>query len=305
MRPYVLAALWLIAAGCRTASTPAPTSPVAPAPSAPPADPAAEHRLPHEPPDAAVCDERLGALLWFQTSAEFRVLATSIYGAASRALDEALADPAWSGAVEQPDGAAALPPAVIVDVDETVLDNSAYEAESVLVGRRFEPVSWGAWIEKAEAEAIPGAVEFARQAAARGVTIFYVTNRNAGQEAATRRNLVALGFPVSETVDTLLMQDERPDYVSDKSSRRAEVAKSFRIVLLVGDDLNDFVSGARALPDERAAVAERHARRWGRSWFLLPNPDYGSWERALYGNERGLSQAEILKRKLGHLRTPK
>ena len=302
MRSYVLTALWLVVAGCRTASTPAPVAPAAPADSPAPAAPVAERRLPLDPEG---CDERLGALLWFQTSAEFRVLATTIYGAASRALDEALADPAWSGAVEQPDGAAALPPAVIVDVDETVLDNSAYEAESVLLGRRFEPVSWGAWIDKAEAEAIPGAVEFARHAAARGVTIFYVTNRNAGQEAATRRNLVALGFPVSETVDTLLMQDERPDFVSDKSSRRAEVAKRFRIVLLIGDDLNDFASGARALPEERAAVAERHAARWGQSWFLLPNPDYGSWERALFGNERGLSQAEILKRKLGHLRTPK
>jgi acid phosphatase len=286
MRPLALVTILVAAAGCAASSR----TPVAPAP------PAAS-------PAPVACDERLGALLWFQTSAEYRILAESTYAAARRALDEALADPAWSAATEQSGDFAALPPAVIVDVDETVLDNSPHEAESVRLGRRH-PEGWGAWVESAQAEAIPGAVDFVNYAAGRGVVTYYVTNRNSGQEAATRRNLVAVGFPVDESAERLMMQDERPEWSSDKSSRRAEVAKRHRVLLLVGDDMNDFTNG-RALPPERRAIAARHANRWGRSWFLLPNPDYGSWERALFGNERGLSQEEILRRKLEHLRLPK
>jgi acid phosphatase len=286
MRPLALATILVAALGCASSASP----PAAPVP--PPA-----------PPVPVAVDERLGALLWFQTSAEYRILAESTYAAARRALDEALADPAWSAATEQSGDFAALPPAVIVDVDETVLDNSPYEAESVRLGRRH-PEGWGAWVESAQAEAIPGAVEFVSYAARRGVVTYYVTNRGAAQEEATRKNLIAAGFPVGESADALMMQDERPEWSSDKSSRRAEVAKQHRVLLLVGDDMNDFTNG-RALPAERRAIAERHAGRWGRSWFLLPNPDYGSWERALFGNERGLSREEILRRKLEHLRLPK
>ena len=195
-----------------------------------------------------------------------------------------------------------LPPAIIADLDETLLDNSPYEADRIRVGGRFEPVSWNAWVTRARAAAIPGAAEFVHYAAERGVTVFYVTNRAAVLEEATRVNLAALGFPLAGDRDTLLMPGERPDWGSDKSPRRAEVARSFRILLLVGDDLGDFVSGARARPEERVALAEHHSERWQKQWILLPNPYYGSWERALVDNERDLSEAEILRRKLGRLR---
>ena len=207
----------------------------------------------------------------------------------------------WTAALEQQGEVADLPPAVIADLDETLLDNSPYEADRIRVGGRFEPVSWNAWVTRARAAAIPGAAEFVHYAAARGVTVFYVTNRAAVLEEATRVNLAALGFPLAGDRDTLLMPGERPDWGSDKSPRRAEVARSFRILLLVGDDLGDFVSGARARPEERVALAESHTERWQRQWILLPNPYYGSWERALVDHERDLSEAEILRRKLGRL----
>lgn len=296
--PAVLVALLSLLGACRSVTLPAPQSPARlPAPVAATSPPAASAAL--------VRDDRLGALLWFQTAAEYRILALSTYSQASAALDRALADPTWTAAVEQGEAFSTLPPAVIVDVDETVLDNSPLEARLVLAGRRYNPVDWKEWIETAEAEPIPGALEFARKAAARGVTLFYVTNRAAADEAKTRQNLIAKGFPVRSDIDAVLTQGERPEFVADKASRRAEVAKAFRVLLLVGDDLNDFITGARALPEERVAVAERHAAMWGARWFLLPNPDYGSWEKALYGNERGLSEEEILRRKLARLRLPK
>jgi acid phosphatase len=285
-----------LSAACRTGAPSAPVPPAPPASAAPPASsaPAAAEPRP---------DDRLHALLWFQTSAEYRILAKNVYAQAKAALDRALADPAWT-AVEAEGNFAGLPPAVIVDVDETVLDNSPYEAESVRLARQYEPVSWKAWIDKAAARAIPGAVDFARYAVSRGVTIFYVSNRVAQLEDPTRANLVAVGFPVTEGIDTVLLPGEKPDWVSDKTSRRAHVAATHRVLLLIGDDLNDFTTGARTLPEERIAVAERHAARWGVSWFLLPNPDYGSWEAALSGHEKGLSEAEARRRKLEWLRLP-
>ena len=163
-------------------------------------------------------------------------------------------------------------------------------------------MSWNAWVQRAKATAVPGAVEFARYAAERGVTMFYVTNRAAPLEEKTRQNLAAAGFPLGADRDTVLVPGERPEWTSEKTTRRAEVASSFRVLLLIGDDLGDFVSGARARPEERVALVERYADRWQQSWILLPNPYYGSWERALLDNRRDLTDDEILRLKLERLR---
>ena len=241
-------------------------------------------------------------MLWQQTSAEYRALALAAFSRARIELDRALADRAATAALEQQGDPGELPPAVIADVDETLLDNSAYEADRIRAGGRYEAVSWNAWVQRAEARAVPGAVEFARHAAERGVTLFYVTNRAAILEEKTRENLAAVGFPLAPDRDTVLMPGERPEWTSEKASRRAEVARSYRILLLIGDDLGDFVTGARARPEERVALAERYAPRWQTDWILLPNPYYGSWERALVDNRRDLSDEEILRLKLERLR---
>lgn len=301
-RPWLVVLLSLaVVSGCRSG-----------APAAPPATSAsaavASGASPSAPADASAAripsgkDDRLGGVLWMQTSAEYHALALATFARARAALDRALADPSWTAALEQQGEVAALPPAVIADLDETLLDNSAYEADRIRAGLRYEEESWRIWVNRARAAAIPGAAEFARYAAERGVTVFYVTNRAAPLEEKTRANLVALGFPVASDRDTVLMAGERPDWSSDKGTRRTEVARSFRILLLVGDDLGDFVTGARALPDERVALAERFAERWQTRWILLPNPYYGSWETALSDNERGLSEDEILRRKMARLR---
>lgn len=285
---------WVLAAatGCRSADTALKTA--TPAPAAVPS-PAASAK------PGLRNDDRLGAVLWQQTSAEYRALALASFSRARAELERALADRGATAALEQQGDFADLPPAVIADVDETLLDNSPYEADRIRVGGRYEPVSWNAWVERARAAAVPGALEFARYASERGVTLFYVTNRAAPLEAKTRENLAALGFPMSADRDVVLVPGERPEWTSEKTTRRAEVARGYRILLLVGDDLGDFVSGARARPEERVALAERHADRWQRSWILLPNPYYGSWERALLDQRRDLSDDEILRLKLERL----
>ncbi len=163
-----------------------------------------------------------------------------------------------------------------------MLDNSIHQARLVADGRAYNEAQWNAWCEERAATAVPGALEFTRAAAARGVTVFYVTNREARVETATRENLARLGFPLDAARDTLFTKGERPEWAgSEKASRRAFIARDFRILLLIGDDYGDFSEGARRQLAERRASAEPYRSWWGERWFMLPNPNYGTWERAL------------------------
>lgn len=242
----------------------------------------------------------LHSTTWVRTSAEYEAVAREAWRLAIERLDEALAHTFWTAALEQTGGYQDLPPAVIVDVDETVLDNSPFQTRLINAGEEFDPELWTQWVLEAAAPPVPGALEFARAAQRRGVTIFYITNRDQIHEEATRRNLEAAGFPVDPGQDRVLTRGERRDWISDKSSRREVVARRFRILLLVGDDFNDFAS-ARLSPAQRATLAARYADRWGRQWIILPNPLYGSWEEALYGYQSGLSADEKTRRKAAAL----
>jgi len=245
--------------------------------------------------------EGLSATLWIQTSAEAAMLSEATFAAATSALEEALGDP-YRSALDQGSEAAALPVAVIVDVDETMIDNVAYQAELLVRGEGFAAASWRAWVNAAVAPPRPGAVAFARAAVERGVTIFYVTNRDPDQEAATRENLLRAGLPLHERVDTVLMENERPGWDRSKESRRAAIAAGYRVALLLGDDLNDFVPAERLTASERRELAERVRPHFGVDWFLFANPMYGSWQRALGGNTSGLSPQEAAGRRAEHLR---
>ncbi|MDX1584332.1 MAG: HAD family acid phosphatase, partial [Thermoanaerobaculia bacterium] len=238
----------------------------------------------HEPtpcpdPDCRGADRNLDATLFVQTAAEYEAIALQTFSAAEALASEGLEDPAWQ-AVEDV-SAGEKPPAVIVDVDETVLDNSAYQARLILDDATFDRESWKEWVEEAKAEPVPGALEFARWADRAGITLFYVTNRRAEEEAATRRNLLALGFPIREEIDTVLTRGEREGWSGDKSTRRAHVALDFRVLLLIGDDLGDFVGRDWGGVAGRHEIVMANRDKWGKTWLVLPNPTYGSWMRAL------------------------
>jgi 5'-nucleotidase (lipoprotein e(P4) family) len=224
----------------------------------------------------------VNATLWVQSGAEYDANALQTYAAARRQLDAALADPSWSGAEEEKNEVPNQPPAVILDLDETTLDNAAYEARAIRAGTTYDKNMWRKWVAESAAIAVPGAAEFLAYAKSRGVTPFYITNRDFDPEhPGTRRNLELLGFPL--TADNLLMRGTREEWKSDKSGRRAHVASTHRVLLLVGDDLNDFVNAREKSHAEREAIMARTASWWGTRWFMLPNPMYGSWERAITG----------------------
>lgn len=245
--------------------------------------------------------ERLHSVLWMQTSAEYRTLTTLIYQRAREALNHALADKAWTAVVEQVDTFSELPPAVIMDLDETVLDNSPFEARLIKARLPFSRSKWDQWVEEASAQALPGALEFIAEAQRKGITVFFVTNRQIQHEAATRENLEHLGISLRTDIDVVLTEGEQPhNWQADKSRRRQFLASQYRILLLIGDDLGDFVGGAMDNPDNRIRLSEQYVSRWGASWFLIPNPIYGSWEASLY--RKGLSDIDSLNFKRSVLR---
>ena len=222
-----------------------------------------------------------GAVLWQQTSGERRALSYQAFTLARMMLDRDL----------RINRRNQKPRALIVDLDETVLDNSRYEGMLLKNRVNYNQKDWTEWINRAEAEAVPGAVEFLRYAASRGVRVFYITNRNDIQKVGTATNLKKLGFP-NVNDQTLLVQTDPK--TSSKEDRRNSVKKNFRIVLLMGDDLNDFsdVFENGKTVDDRAALADRYKAEFGERFILLPNPMYGNWESAIYGYNFKLSEAE-------------
>lgn len=241
-------------------------------------------------------DDNLNAVLWMQASAEYDAAALSLYRAAAARLDDALADPRWD-ALEPGDRAdapsfAGLPPAVIMDVDETVLDNSPYQARLVLEGRAFDEASWAGWVDERAARGVPGVAEFTRAAASRGVTVVYLSNRTEQAQAATLANLRALGLPVADESVFLgkgTLGCEQAG--SDKDCRRRQVAARYRVLMQFGDQLGDFVAVRDDAPASRQALVDRHAGWFGERWWMLPNPTYGDWEPAVFGNDWGLPAA--------------
>lgn len=194
----------------------------------------------------------VNATLYMQGAAEYRASAKQTYGAARRALDAALATPA------------ARPRAIILDLDETALDNSQFAARMIARHQPFTFGSdWSAWVAESASTAVPGAKELLVYAQSRGVTPVYITNRTVDMEAATRANLEKVGFPLA--ADTLLMRAK--DGTTDKSARRNAVESRYEVLLLLGDDINDFTPRA-TLQDDAP---------WGTRWFILPNAIYGSW----------------------------
>lgn len=261
-------------------------------------------------PVAVRTHEDLNAVLWMQTAVEYRASALQAYHAARVALDAALADPHETAAVEQTGDFSSLPPAVVLDLDETVIDNSDFEARLVADSRPGKPVvytdaGWRAWLVEHKQGAVPGAVEFLEYARSRGVTPVYVTNGNGadGGNAATRAVLKNLHVPLQDD-DALLMRGEHGWTSADKGPRRAYVAQRYRILLLVGDNFEDFITVPPAdhTLEGRDAIAAKYADRWGTRWIVLSNPTYGSWEQAITNNVPASDEAGTLARKYGALR---
>ncbi|MEN1941256.1 HAD family acid phosphatase [Luteimonas sp. MJ246] len=260
-------------------------------------------------PDAVPANDNLNAVLWMQRSMEYRAISETVFRAATGRLDAALADPSWDALVPAERAAAGdaagLPPAVILDIDETVLDNSAYQARLVVDGTEFADPAWDAWVEERRAIAVPGAVAFTRAAAAKGITVFYISNRSAALAEATLANLRSEGLPVQREDVFLGLGLQVPGCEqsgSGKTCRRQSVGRGHRVLMQFGDQLGDFAQAAANTPEQQAALHDGYRDWFGDRWWVLPNPTYGSWEPAAFGNDWTQSRHERRARKREALR---
>ena len=211
----------------------------------------------------------LMATVYQQKAAEYTALCYQSYNLATLRLKEILAD-------ESTD----KPLAIVVDVDETVLDNSPFEAKSILENSDY-PTYWKEWCELANAKAIPGAVEFLSFASRNGVETFYVTNRKVEFQKVSMKNLQDKGFPNVDDDHMLFRTTE-----SNKENRRHKVLETHEIAMLIGDNLNDFTDLFEANSEgARAQNVEDLKAEFGNKYIVLPNPMYGAWVDAIMNYE--------------------
>ncbi|HET6604273.1 MAG TPA: HAD family acid phosphatase [Xanthomonadaceae bacterium] len=241
-------------------------------------------QAPQPLPAAATAHDNLNATLWMQSSAEYAATALQTFRQACEALDAALQDPSASAVAESERAAGfeSLPPAAIADIDETLLDNSAYQAWMIQTGTAFSRETWSVWVDERSARPIPGALAFAECAQAKGVTLIYLSNRSVDGAEATIDNLRAVGFPLPPDAGAVvLLQGDTRAPEREKGTRRRWVGQRYRVVALLGDNLGDFLDGVGGTVTERARLVAPYAHWWGERWFMLPNPGYGSWEGAV------------------------
>ncbi len=246
--------------------------------------------------DKSFQEQSMLSVLYVQTSTEFAANNIQTFNNASKALDMALQDKTWTAALEQKNNFSSKKPAIIVDVDETVLDNSSFQSRTILSGLSY-PNGWAKWVNESNASAVEGAYEFLRYANDSDVKIFYVTNRLESFREPTIKNLKRLGLPFDDNKNTLLMRVD--ENVRDKTERRKYIADDYRIVLLVGDQLTDFISTKEAyvFHSDRKKLAKKYSDMWGSKWFMITNPTYGRWELSIYDKMPKSEDEAIQKRK--------
>ncbi|WP_233840042.1 HAD family acid phosphatase [Dyella sp. 2HG41-7] len=257
-----------------------------------PTAPASNATAPSQPAPVAHADDNLNAVAWTQTALEHDLIYQETFRSAQSQLLTALKDKNWD-ALPSDDRIASikdLKPAVILDIDETVLDNSPYQARLIRSGGEYNEADWAAWCKEERARAMPGAVAFTQFAAKHGIAVIYISNRAQDLDSATIDNLRKVGLPVSGPDAFLGLGTILPgcDQVgTEKNCRRQLVSKRYRVLMQFGDQLGDFVTVLSNTATGRAQAMATYMGWIGTRWFVLPNPTYGSWEPALFNNEWG------------------
>jgi 5'-nucleotidase (lipoprotein e(P4) family) len=247
-----------------------------------------------EPAIAGIApDDSLYATLWQQGALEHDMIYAEVYRNAQSKLLRALRDPHWDALPKNERAAVrhgslrGLKPAVVLDIDETVLDNSPFQARQIESGKaEFDRAAFAAWIREADARPLPGALEFTRYAVAHGIRVIFISNRSQDFLGATIENLKREGFPVADKDAVLNSGAPTPGCEaegSNKGCRRERVAREYRVLMEIGDNLADFLDIGENTPQGRERAIEPYRQWIGERWFALPNPVYGSWLGAVDG----------------------
>lgn len=206
-------------------------------------------------------------VLWTQMSGEYRALCYQAFNTAQWRLEKMLKKKKrkehW---------------AIVTDLDETILDNSYEEVIRIRKDKVYNSTDWNNWVQRSVATEVPGAGDFLRWVHQQGITIFYISNRDTSQVLATLLNLQKLQLPDADTAHMLFKSNS-----SSKETRRQTVMSWYKVVMLLGDNLDDFTD-LYYKKDNAAKKAEVDSAReeWGKKFIVLPNSIYGDWENALY-----------------------
>lgn len=235
-----------------------------------------------ETPEITTHEHLTMATLYQQTAAEYRALCYQAFNIAKIRVDESSK---MLGGMKQK--------AIVVDVDETVLDNSPFEAHCILENVGY-PNGWDEWMNKSNAIPVPGALELLQYAKTKDIDVFYITNRKEMYREQTLKNLKELNFP-NATDDHLMLKTES----SSKKIRRDKVLETHNIIFLIGDNLNDFSEVFEKINiEERFKITNKLQSEFGQKFIVLPNAMYGEWEGALYNYDYG--QSDLQKSELRH-----
>ncbi|UII28003.1 5'-nucleotidase, lipoprotein e(P4) family [Fulvivirga maritima] len=223
------------------------------------------------------------SVLWYQQSAEMTACYLQAYQYAEYLLSKKLDTMEFQ-----------KPPAVVLDIDETVLDNSPYEAKLIEEGKTYNSETWKNWTDEVRAEVLPGAKDFLVYAQEHGVEVFYISNRKQTELESTIQNLTMLDLPNADQNHILLKSSTR-----DKTERRQKVASDYHIILFIGDNLTDYSQlYADRGNDMGKNILLKNKEELLHNFIILPNPMYGEWEGSIYGNNYGISSEEkIIRRK--------
>jgi len=206
------------------------------------------------------------ATLYQQIAPEVRAMQYQTYNQAKFILDKLLSD-----------NTSEKPLAIVVDIDETVLDNSPYQANAILHNFSY-PENWDQWCMLAKAKPIAGAVDFLNYADSKGIAVFYISNRKENLLEATIKNLADYNFPQVKEERILLRTDK-----ASKTIRRNIVEENFEIIMLFGDNMNDFFDYTEEKSIEKKfEITDSLKNLFGVKYFALPNAMYGDWEAAIY-----------------------
>ncbi|MBI3288098.1 MAG: hypothetical protein HYZ74_01110 [Elusimicrobia bacterium] len=218
---------------------------------------------------APIASAALDKDVQYRLSVEFEAVTRQIYRNAWTALSEkaraAQAPAKW---------------AIVLDADDTVLDNTPYQIESKGV---FNPATWDAWVKRKACGVVPGAKEFLDQVRTLpGHHIVFITDRNNDQEAATVENMRATGL--FKDGDLILTKKDKQDVkevrrlcVEKGLDPRCQMSGPMPILALFGDSARDFEELYGQ--DMKEKGRERIAAEAGKKYWMIPNPMYGQWSR--------------------------
>jgi len=216
-----------------------------------------------------VREHTLQSVLWQQRSAEYRALCHQAFNMAKLQLDRLISEHADEK----------KPLAIITDIDETLLNNSPYNAKMIETDKNYSKEGWIQWGLLEQAISVPGALDFYTYAASKGVATFYISNRYVDQQKETKGNLEKLGYPFVDDRHVLLREK-----TSGKEERRQLVFQENTVLMFLGDNLSDFNDLFDDMPaQERNQSVEELKHKFGVEYIVLPNPMYGDWEtKGLY-----------------------